>query len=179
MEKELRQEACKLLEEGTVDYIIGFAPGSLKFTTTPLITEDIDEINNLVINPFINNNLAKYLLEISGRVGIIAKGCDSRSIVSLIQDKQIARQDVVILGIPCSGLIDLKKVEKLTGKERDEIDDIVVVADKVCHNCRRREKGVSRQRTFYSIIALDVSYKFLKNMISSSRSRLPKFVIMR
>ena len=132
MEKELRQEACKLLEEGTVDYIIGFAPGSLKFTTTPLITEDIDEINNLVINPFINNNLAKYLLEISGRVGIIAKGCDSRSIVSLIQDKQIARQDVVILGIPCSGLVDLKKVERLTGKERDEIDDIVVLADKVC-----------------------------------------------
>lgn len=131
MEKELRKEAGKLLKEGAVDYIIGFAPGSLKFTTTPLISEDIGEIDNLVINPFINNNLAKYLLEVSGRVGIIAKGCDSRSIVNLIQDKQVSRQDVVILGIPCSGLIDLKKVEKLSAKERDEIDDIVVIADKV------------------------------------------------
>lgn len=131
MEKELRQEAGKLLDDGTVDCIIGFAPGSLKFTTTPLIIEDVGELNNLIVNRFINNNLAKYLLEVTGRVGIIAKGCDSRSIVSLIQDKQITRQDIVILGIPCSGLIDLKKVEKLLAKERDEINDIVVVADKV------------------------------------------------
>jgi len=131
MDRELRKEAGKLLEEGRVDYIIGFAPGTLKFTTTPLISKDIDEINNLVINPFINNNLAKYLLDIRGRIGIIAKGCDSRSIVSLIQDKQIVRQDVVILGIPCSGLVDLKKIERLSGKERDEIDDIVFLKDKV------------------------------------------------
>jgi len=131
MEKELRDQAAKLLEEGTVDFIVGFAAGTLKHTTTPLITGDKDATSSLVINPFISNNLATYALEISGRLGIVAKGCDSRSIVSLIQDKQITRQDIVILGIPCSGLIDLKKVEKLSGKERDEIDDIAVVEDKV------------------------------------------------
>ncbi|HJX69698.1 MAG TPA: 4Fe-4S ferredoxin, partial [Dehalococcoidia bacterium] len=131
MEQELRKEARKLLEEGEVDYIVGFAPGSLKFSTTPLITKEKEEVASLVINPFIVNNLAKFLTEVLGRVGIVAKGCDSRSIVSLIQDNQIARENVVIIGVPCSGLIDIVKVEKLVGKDRDEIGDIALQGEKV------------------------------------------------
>ena len=84
MEQRLRTEAKTLLEQDKVDYIIGFEPGILKFTTTPLITKDKDDIDRLVINSFITNNLAKFLTELKGRVGIVAKGCDSRSILSLI-----------------------------------------------------------------------------------------------
>jgi len=130
MEQKLRDEAKALLEQDKVDYIIGFESGSLKFTTTPLITSDKDDIDRLVINPFIVNNLSAYLTEVKGRVGIVAKGCDSRSIVSLIQDNKIVREDVVILGIPCPGIIDLKKVEQLMGKDRDELDDISREGDK-------------------------------------------------
>jgi len=131
MEQRLRAEAKTLLEQDKVDYIIGFEPGILKFTTTPLITRDKDDIDRLVINSFIANNLAKFLTELKGRVGIVAKGCDSRSIVSLIQDNKVAREDVVILGVPCPGIIDLSKVEKLVGKDRDELDDIAREGDKV------------------------------------------------
>lgn len=130
MEQRLRKEAKALLEQGKVDYILGFEPGSLKFTTTPLITKDKNDIDRLVINPFIVNNLANFLPELKGRVGIVAKGCDSRSIVSLIQDNKVTRKDVVILGIPCSGIIDLSKVEKLIGKDRDELDNIIREGDK-------------------------------------------------
>jgi len=131
MEQRLHREAKVLLEQGQVDYIVGFEPGSLKFTTTPLITRGKEEVDRLVINPFIVNNLANFLTELKGRVGIVAKGCDSRSIVSLIQDNKVAREDVVILGIPCPGIIDLSKVEKLIGKDRDELDDIIREGDKV------------------------------------------------
>jgi len=131
MEQRLRQEARTLLEQGKVDWIIGFEPGSLKFTTTPLITKDKSDVQRLVINPFIVNNLAKFLIEIKGRVGIVAKGCDSRSIVSLIQDNKVIREDVVILAVPCTGVIDLSKVERLMGKDRDELDDITREGDKV------------------------------------------------
>jgi len=131
MEQRLRDEAKTLLEQEKVDYIIGFEPGSLKFTTTPLITNNKDDVDRLVINPFIVNNLSVYLTEVKGRVGIVAKGCDSRSIVSLIQDNKVVREDVVIIGIPCSGLIDLKKVERLLGKDRDELDDITRDGDRV------------------------------------------------
>ncbi len=131
MEQKLRSEAKALLEQGRADCIIGFEPGSLKFTTTPLITSNKDDIDRLVINPFIANNLSVYLTELKGRVGIVAKGCDSRSIVSLIQDKQVAREDIVILGVPCPGIIDLSKLERLAGKDRDEMDDITRDGDKV------------------------------------------------
>ena len=131
MEQRLRTEAKALLEQDKVDYIIGFEPGNLIFTTTLLITKDKDDIDRLVINFFIVNNLANFRTELEGRVGIVAKGCDSRSIVSLIQDSKVAREDVVILGVPCSGIIDLSKVEKLVGKDRDELDDIAREGDKV------------------------------------------------
>ena len=131
IEQNLKNEAKALLEQGKVDYIIGFEPGSLKFTTTPLITRDKNDVGRLVINPFIVNNLANFLTELKGRVGIVAKGCDSRSIVSLIQDNKVVREDVVILGVPCTGIIDLSKVEKLVGKDRDELDDISREGDKV------------------------------------------------
>jgi len=131
MEQRLRLKAKTLLEQGEVDYIIGFEPGSLKFTTTPLITKNKNDIDRLVISPFIVNNLSKFLTEVKGRVGIVVKGCDSRSIVSLIQDNKMAREDIVILGIPCPGIIDLSKVERLVGRDRDELDDIVCEGDKV------------------------------------------------
>ncbi|MBA7637285.1 hypothetical protein ES703_44928 [subsurface metagenome] len=131
MEQRLRDEARALLEQGQVDYIVGFEPGSLKFTTTPLITRDKNDVERLVINPFMANNLANFLTELKGRIGIVAKGCDSRSIVSLIQDNKVAREDVVILGIPCPGIIDLNKVERLISKDRDELGDIIREGDKV------------------------------------------------
>ena len=124
IEQKLKTEAKALLEQSKVDYIIGFETGSLKFTTTPLITRDEKDVDRLVVDSFIVNNLANFLTELKGRVGIVAKGCDSRSIVSLIQDNKVARENVIILGIPCTGIIDLSKVERLTGKDRDELDDI-------------------------------------------------------
>ena len=131
IEQKLKKEAKALFEQGKVDYIIGFEPGSLKFTTTPLITRDKNDVDRLVINSFTVNNLANFLTEIKGRVGIVAKGCDSRSIVSLIQDNKVARENVVIMGVPCTGIIDLSKVEKLTGKDRDKLDDMNRERDKV------------------------------------------------
>jgi formate dehydrogenase subunit beta len=131
MEQKLRNEARALLEQGRVAHIIGYEAGSLKFTTTPLITDDPADTDRLVINPFIRNNLSVYIAETGGKVGIVAKGCDSRSIVSLIQDNQVTRENIVIIAVPCTGLVDLDKIEKLTGRDRDEIDDIARNGDKI------------------------------------------------
>ncbi len=64
MEQKLQEEARALLEQDKVDYIIGFEPGSLKFTTTPLITRNKEDVERLVINPFIVNNLSAFLTEL-------------------------------------------------------------------------------------------------------------------
>jgi formate dehydrogenase subunit beta len=142
-EQKLRNEARSLLEQGRVNCIIGYEAGSLKFTTTPLITKDKDDVDRLVINPFIVNNLSVFLKETSGKVGIVAKGCDSRSIVSLIQDQQAARENIVIIGVPCAGVVDLNKVERLVGKDRDELDDIVWEGDKLVVTVGGQKKELS------------------------------------
>jgi formate dehydrogenase subunit beta len=129
-QQKLRNEARALLEQGRVDLIIGYEAGSLKFNTTPLITSDPADTERLVVSPFIHNNLSVFLQETEGKAGIVARGCDSRSIVSLIQDNQVEREKVFIIGLPCAGLIDIARVEKLTGKDRDEIDDIAWEGEK-------------------------------------------------
>lgn len=131
LQENLRREAKALLEQGKVEQIIGFEPGTLKFATTPIIIKNQEDIERLVVNHFITNNLAKMLLKLKGKAAIVAKGCDSRSIVSLIQDHKVARENIVIIGVPCEGLIDLNKVQQLMDKERDEIDDITREGDKV------------------------------------------------
>jgi len=58
-------------------------------------------------------------------VGIVVKGCDSRAIVVLLQEKYIDRKDVHILGISCgkSGVYDEKKLaKKLNGKHAENIE---------------------------------------------------------
>jgi len=131
LQQKLRQEAKSLLKEHKADLVYGFEAGSLKFTTSPLLTGDIKALDRLVINPFIVNNLANFLVGQNKRVAIAAKGCDSRSIVSLIQDNKVKREDLFIIGIPCSGIVDLTKVEKLTGKDRDQVTDIAFSNSKV------------------------------------------------
>ncbi|MBE0430627.1 MAG: 4Fe-4S dicluster domain-containing protein [Dehalococcoidia bacterium] len=131
LENKLREEVRNLLEKGKVDRVIGYGAGSLRFAATPLIISDKADVDRLIINPFIHNNLSVFLPDVSGKVAIVAKECDARSIISLVQNKQIPRENVYIIGVPCSGIIDLGKVEKLTGLDRDEIDDISWQGDKV------------------------------------------------
>ena len=149
IEQKLRRETRALLKQGKVDYIIGFEDGSLRFTTTPLITSAQDDTSRLVINPFIVNNLSVFLTEVKGRVGVVVKGCDSRSLVSLMQDNKVVRDDVVILGIPCSGIIDLSKVEELVGKDRDEIDDINRDGDRVVVAVNRNDREFPIHEVLY------------------------------
>ncbi|HEU65067.1 MAG TPA: 4Fe-4S ferredoxin, partial [Chloroflexi bacterium] len=54
-EQKLRDEVRGLLEKGKVDRIIGYEAGSLKFSTTPLITDNKADADRLVVNPFIHN----------------------------------------------------------------------------------------------------------------------------
>ncbi len=131
LEQKLQSEAHALLKDGCCDYIIGFEQGSLPFTTTPLITKNQEDVNRLVVNSFIVNNLSHFLNEIKGRIGIVVKGCDSRSVVMLMTENRIKREDIFILGISCPGMIDLNKVELLLSKNSEDLEDITREGDNV------------------------------------------------
>ncbi|MFH1624251.1 MAG: dehydrogenase, partial [Pseudomonadota bacterium] len=143
MENRLKEEARKLLNEGKVDFIIGFGKGTVKFRTAPLITNKEGDLENLVINPFIMNNLSRYLTEINGRAGIVVKGCDSRSLVSLIQDNKVNRDDVVILGVPCDGVVDIQKLQDQIGSEIERVAEIEREGENLIVHMDGSKKSVS------------------------------------
>ncbi len=113
MQDKIRNEAKKALESGEVKVVIGWGAGSVPFKTTPVFIDKPDDVEKLVINPACTNNLAVYLQKAArdNKVAVIAKPCDIRSIVTLIREKQIKRENVHIIGLGCTGVIDSTKLE--------------------------------------------------------------------
>ncbi len=113
VQENLRDIARKLLVNKEATLVIGYAPGSEVSRVIPAFIRKEEEVDHLIWNPLCVNNLAKYLLDYNqepGKVAVVVKGCDSRAIVRLIQDNQIPREKIIILGIPCPGLLDPETV---------------------------------------------------------------------
>lgn len=121
----LREVSCKLLEEGAVRGVLGYRKGSLPFRTRPYLFQNPEELGELVFDPFCGVNLARYLFHLPrgfGRVAVVAKGCDGRSLVVLMKEGQVRREDLVILGVPCPGMVDRRKLGEWRDLREDEVD---------------------------------------------------------
>jgi len=118
VEAKIREKAKELLESKAVDVVIGFEKGTLPLRSTPAFIRDSSETDRLVWNSFCENNLATYLNKLKGqKVAIVAKGCDSRSVVALAVERQIKREDVFVIGVPCRGMLDRRRIEEAVGFE--------------------------------------------------------------
>ncbi|MGQ9628885.1 MAG: 4Fe-4S dicluster domain-containing protein [bacterium] len=129
MISELHKRVRELFEEGKVEVVIGYEAGTDKHHTRPAFIDSVDEVDKLVWNNYCVHNLSRYLYEpdivyravskeVDGRrvtelvykkVGIVAKGCDVRSIVLLAQENKVKRENVFIIGMPCEGMIDISR----------------------------------------------------------------------
>jgi coenzyme F420-reducing hydrogenase delta subunit/ferredoxin len=105
----IRSIARELLETGRVEVIVGFGQGSLPDVTTPVFLMDPNESESLVWNRHCLANLSVYvtreLVTRLGKVGLLVKGCDARSIVTLLREQQINREKITIVGLPCPGMV--------------------------------------------------------------------------
>jgi formate dehydrogenase (coenzyme F420) beta subunit len=111
---DLREKAKELLQNGTVKVIIGYTQGTTPLHTKPIIIHTTEDTDKLVMNKYCVNNLSIYLtrkeFKGTGTVGIVAKGCDVKSIVQLIQENQVNKDDLYIIGVNCNGVVsDLGK----------------------------------------------------------------------
>ena len=134
--EDLRKEAKRILKEGKVKYVIGYERGEKGLMAKPAFIKDPDDVDRLIWDPTCVHNLTKFLVDEKRRkaaekkpderpVGIVVKGCDSRAIVVLLQEKYIGREDIHILGVSCekNGVIDQKKLaKKLKGKTAEKIE---------------------------------------------------------
>jgi len=103
---QLRQTCRRLLEEGTVQVVIGY--GQTGAATHPLFVTRPDDVEKLVWNDLCTANLTVYLkrkeIRALGRPAIVVKGCDERALVVLEQESQLDRSEIVVIGMACSGM---------------------------------------------------------------------------
>lgn len=108
--EELKKKIGAELSNG-LDVVIGWQQGYDPLHNTPLFMTRPEDVEKLVWGPLNTHNPATYLPGLRGKkVGVVVKGCDSRSIVELVQEKLIDRNQVVVFSLPCSGVADLGKI---------------------------------------------------------------------
>lgn len=112
------------------------------FSGTPKAVSS-DPLQRLTWDSFCSNNLAVYIPHSFGRgsggagkegrirprIGLVVKGCDMRSVISLIKEKQVPRENLMLIGVPCRGMIDHGLLERL-------------VAGGEVQNCREKDGGM-------------------------------------
>ena len=100
----LRETARKLLEEGTVTCVIGWGETRFPDKTIPLFVKRPEDAGKLVWNEHCVSGLAKYMLDYrypEGKLAICVRGCDSRAVNRIVEDKQYNREDLYLIGLPC------------------------------------------------------------------------------
>ena len=135
IETKLREEANRLLLEKKVDVIIGFEKGTLPLTATPCFITKPEEADKLVWNNLCTQNLAKFVHDLITAhknsqkrvkpedrkkkvIGVVARGCTTRSLIIHLQERQYGRDEVFIIGVPCDGYVDGKGLKvKINGAD--------------------------------------------------------------
>jgi formate dehydrogenase subunit beta len=125
--EDLKSEARRVLKGGKVKYIIGYERASETWKANPVFLRTPEAVDKLVWDPTCFHNLVRFVVDEKRRkakekqpdtrpVGIVVKGCDSRAIIVLLQEKFIERMDVYIIGVSCesTGVIDERKLAKKT-----------------------------------------------------------------
>jgi len=148
--KKIQKIAQKLLDDCDVEMVIGFRRGSQPMMNEPCMVRSAEEVGQLIWDSHCGINLTNYLTDRTEKIGIVAKGCDSRSIVNHILENKIKREQLVIIGVPCLGMVDKHKIAASTAGDIlavSEADEVITVktsegetqfnkADVLQQNCR-------------------------------------------
>ena len=146
--EDLKKEAEAVLKDEKVKYIIGYEKSTNGLRPVPAFIRRPEDVKKMIWDPTCIYNLTRFLVDEKRRnaqekhpderpVGIIVKGCDSRALVVLLQEKFINRDDVYIIGVSCenAGVVDEKKLAKkfkdkiIKKTEFDENDNITVTTE--------------------------------------------------
>ena len=128
---EIRKIARELLRDNKVQVVIGFEPGSVPLRSRPCFVRKEEDVDRLVWDGFCENSVARYVAKRKEKMAVVAKGCDSRALVELIKENQITRDQVIIIGVPCRGMIDRSRVEAAVAPgrilEAEEKADLLIL----------------------------------------------------
>lgn len=124
MQGKMIARAKELLQNGTVNRVIGWKTGEFAYDITPAVFTSAEELDaGFVYNDFCGANFSKYLVKESrkeGKILVFLKPCDTYSFNQLIKEHRILRDNIYAVGVPCDGKTDgetlkLKGITGITG----------------------------------------------------------------
>jgi formate dehydrogenase subunit beta len=141
-EERIRELAKAALADGRVDYVIGWKFGFNLSEVVPAFVKNPAEVDQLVWNPLCHHNLITFLkrnmpVQAGAKIGVCVKGCDSRTLVALLQEELVDKDILYVIGVPCDGMVDRRKLEK---EFADELIDISFSDDQVAVTTRKGQR---------------------------------------
>ena len=125
---KIKEISNRLLKDSEVDMVIGFRKGTMPMMNEPCFAKKPEDVDNFVWDSNCGINLANYIIDRKEKIGILAKGCDSRNIVTHIIENKIKRDQLVVIGVPCMAMIDRHKIETMF---ETEIQDVIEADGKI------------------------------------------------
>jgi formate dehydrogenase subunit beta len=141
MTEQIRATVSRLFAEKRIDLFIGYQAGSLPHRCRPLFVraghcEEVPEqaLEKLIWNSGCANNLTAFLPALfqknpegaggQRKIGLLVKGCDLRSLAVLIAEKQVKREDITVIGVPCRGITAAGKTGagEMTNPEEERLE---------------------------------------------------------
>ena len=107
--KEIQDIAAKLFAEGKIDVFVGYRVNGFDDNQVPVLITDPQDVSKLVFTDKSVFNLVNYLKTDHTRrkrVGLVVKGCDSRSLNLMLTESQVKRENLYVVGICCEGVVD-------------------------------------------------------------------------
>ena len=102
---ELRRKARELLEKGDAEVIIGYGRGSRDDVATPVFITNAARVDELIFNPYCHNNLMTFITRDDhkrlGRPAVVAKECDMKAAIVLVQEDQVGEDALLLLSVSC------------------------------------------------------------------------------
>ena len=103
----LQEKARELLDKGEVEVVLGWKYEPDVDAVRPTLFKKGDDLAELVFDERSVHNLTNYLPTLTSRhekVGVVLKGCDGRSLVTLLVEHRLHRGKLVVLAPACEGV---------------------------------------------------------------------------
>jgi formate dehydrogenase subunit beta len=140
---EIKKLLAEKLGRGELRAVIGYRGGTNPFFRRPLITSTPREVEELDFSPLGVENLCNYITDMVRRrrnrrrdpqeqykpTAVLVRGCHSRALNVLLQEKLIPREELFVVGLPCRGVVDPRKAQSLWHARAGNKDHRNVVID--------------------------------------------------
>jgi formate dehydrogenase subunit beta len=122
---EISEKIKQWLSAGEIELFIGYEAGAIPLKATPAFARRPEDVERLIWDATCENNLVAFLPKYRGKkVGIMVKGCDSRAIIGLIQEGQVLRENLRIVGVSCAGVVDPRRVAQKLAIPVEDVEDV-------------------------------------------------------